>query len=43
MAGKYQLWAFTQAGAQAAVLENAYNISQEKAANAAGSLTTESI
>jgi PKD repeat protein len=35
----YQLWAFTQAGAQAAVLENAFSISRGKEANATGSLS----
>jgi hypothetical protein len=36
MIGKYQLWALTQAGAQAAVLENAFGISRGKEANATG-------
>ena len=35
----YQLWAFTQAGAQIAVLENAFGISREKGANATGTLS----
>ena len=35
----YQIWAFTQAGAQAAVLENAYDISLTKEANAAPALS----
>ena len=39
MAAKYQLWAFTQAGAKAAVLEKAFGISLTKEANAASALS----
>ena len=39
MATKYQLWAFTQAGAKAAVLEKAFGISLTKEANAASALS----
>ena len=35
----YQIWAFTQAGAQAAVQENAFGISRGKKANEAGTLS----
>ena len=35
MSSTYQLWAFTQAGAKAAVLDKAFGISLTKEANAA--------
>jgi hypothetical protein len=39
MASTYQIWAVTQAGAKAAVLEKAFGISLTKEANAAPALS----